>query len=107
MSRTVLLISYEPLVHRLKAHIERQYQKTVDYLLLPRSFFDEEPRYEINEYVRYYEEICRYLEGVSPTSLRNFMVIVTSWWTFMTLRIGTPCFIMRKTGSGIIRRKCC
>ena len=90
MSRTVLLISYEPLVHRLKEHIERQYQKTVDYLLLPRSFFDEAPRYKIDEYVRYYEEICRYLEGVSPTSLRNFMVIVTSWVNFQNFEDWNP-----------------
>lgn len=79
MSRSVLLISCEPLGSRLKEHIERQYQKTVDCLNLPRRFFDRQPVTDLNEYIRYYEEICRNLEAQSPASLRNYLAIVPVW----------------------------
>lgn len=79
MSRSIFLISCEPLISRLKEHIERQYQKTVDCLELPRQFFDRQPVTDINEYIRYYEEICRNLETLSPASLRNHLAIVPIW----------------------------
>lgn len=79
MSRSVLLISCEPLTSRFKEHIERQYQKTVDCMELPRQFFDRQPVTDINEYIRYYEEICRKLEALSPASLRNYLAIVPIW----------------------------
>lgn len=90
MSASVLLISFEPMVHRMKEHIERQYQRTVDSLILPRQFFDEEPVYRIEEYIRFYEEICRRLESHSPAGLRNFIVIMTVWVDFNDFREWNP-----------------
>ncbi|NIV12259.1 MAG: hypothetical protein GWN62_13590, partial [Aliifodinibius sp.] len=79
MSRNILLISYEPLSARLKSYIGQQSQKHIDCLNLPRSFFDEELSYDINEYIRYYENICRYLEDLPSPSLRNYLVVCTIW----------------------------
>jgi hypothetical protein len=90
MNPSVLIISFEPLVFRLKEHIERQFQRTVETLILPRQFFDEEPVYEINEYIRYYEEICRYLDAQKPASLRNFHVIFTVWANFDDFKDWNP-----------------
>jgi hypothetical protein len=90
MNPSVQIISFEPLVHRLKVHIERQYQRTVETLILPRQFFDEEPVYEINEYIRYYEEVCRYLDAQKPADLRNFLVIFTVWADFDNFKVWNP-----------------
>lgn len=97
MSRSVLVISYDPLTARLKDFVEQRYQRSADGFSLPRRFFDREPEYDVNEYIRYYEGICRYLEENYPAPvLRNFIVIFTLWADCQTFDKWNPLLYYRK-----------
>lgn len=97
MSRSVLVISYDPLTARLKDFVEQRYQRSADCFSLPRRFFDRDPEYEVDEYIRYYEGICRYLEeNHPPAALRNFVVIFTLWAECKTFDKWNPLLYYRK-----------
>lgn len=100
MSRSVLVISYDPLAARLKEFVEQRYQRSADCFCLPRRLFDREPEYDVDEYIRYYEGICRYLEeNHSPAALRNFIVIFTLWAECQTFDKWNPLLYYRKERS--------
>ncbi len=77
MNRSLLIISFEPLIQRLKGYIEEQYQKTVSLLELPYRLFDNTPVYKIDVYYYYFQKISRCLDSFSPTFLRNLVVFFT------------------------------